>query len=236
MSKIKLHRAKEFKGISENELNSFKNFQKVVDMQKVYSYEAIKKPLYKKPLVLSLMVVILVLLLLVLWEEKKETPQIPSPKQDNKSTSLPTSITESQEPRITPTNRNTGIDSVPTNLPSTNHTVSTPLSIHNTTNNIIECSFPGGEVALEKFISKEIRYPYNAIDRPLTEYVQVFLYIDSTGKASVKKINKTNKAFIAEVYDLVEQMPLWHPKQMNNKKVSSEYPITVPFVYKESNQ
>jgi hypothetical protein len=234
MRKIKLHKEKDFEPISPEESKKYMDFNKVIGHKNLYQYHQIKKPLYKKPVFLSFIVLIAVVLLVSIWEEEhsensKKIENTPN-KTDNRVTdsvvSKDTIITSAYLPKNTATIRPISAGNHIENNSNTNLTNPQEGAI-----NISDCTFPGGQNELEKFIKSKVKYPYNAIDRPLNEDVQVELLIDSTGKATVKKIGQTNRAFMTEISNLVAQMPKWNPKKINNKPVNSEYSITVPFIY-----
>ncbi|MFN8415034.1 MAG: hypothetical protein U0U66_01750 [Cytophagaceae bacterium] len=234
MRKIKLHKEKEFKPISPEESKQYMDFNKVIGHKDLYQFEQMRKPLYKKPMFLGFVIVVAVVLLVSIWEEEH-------PENSKKSEEIPTKI--ESPPKDSTVSKDTAISSVYT--PPSSATIRPINAANNIENNsnanftnpqegvisISECSFPGGQNELDKFIKNKLKYPYNAIDRPLTEYVQVELTIDTTGKAIIKKIGQTNQAFEVEIKNLVTQMPKWSPKKINQKSVPSDYSITVPFIY-----
>lgn len=234
MRKIKLHKEKDFKPISPEESRKYMDFNKVVGYKDLYQYQQIKKPLYKKPMFLGFIVVIAVVLLVSIWEEEH-------PKNSNKRDELPVTVdsisNDSVQPKdtisqISPTTQNTAtIRPIRASNHMENNSTTDQIYPDEGPISVSECSYPGGQSALEKFIKNGTKYPYNAIDHPLNEYVQVDLIIDSTGKATIQKIARTNPAFIVEINKLVSQMPKWNPKKINQQAVRSEYSITVPFIY-----
>lgn len=234
MRKIKLHKEKDFEAVSPEESKKYMDFNKVMGHKDLYQYQQMKKPIYKKPMFLGFIVVVAVVLLVSIWEEERS-------ENPTKSEDIPTKTDSTSKDSIVSKDTVRSTTYIPTST-ATIRPINAENHLENTSNNnltnpeegvisISECSYPGGQNELEKFIKNKIKYPYNAIDRPLTEYVQVDLTIDTTGKAIIKKIGQTNQAFVAEIKNLVSQMPKWNPKKINQKPIISEYSITVPFIY-----
>ena len=71
-------------------------------------------------------------------------------------------------------------------------------------------SFPGGEKALKKFISKNLIYPEPAIKERIEGQVLASFTIDKNGKISnIVIVKESNPYFDSEVVRLISIMPDW---------------------------
>ena len=90
--------------------------------------------------------------------------------------------------------------------------------------------FPGGTAELMKFISKNIKYPEQAMRDSIQGRVIVQFVIDKTGKA----INPTIKRSVspeldAEAIRVVNAMPQWKPGEQRGKTVNVQFTLPVQF-------
>lgn len=97
--------------------------------------------------------------------------------------------------------------------------------------------FPGGQAAMNKYISENLKYPKDAIDSNITGRVVAKFVVDETGKLTNIEIKRglsasCNKAVI----DLLNGMPKWIAGKQNgeNKKVVMYLPISFSLSDNES--
>lgn len=96
--------------------------------------------------------------------------------------------------------------------------------------------FPGGEIALMKYISDNVKYPRSARRNKIEGKVMVRFIIDEKGKVcEVKVVSKPigwglEKAAI----EVVEGMPDWKPGKRNGKEVKVAYILPVRFTLSEN--
>jgi periplasmic protein TonB len=93
-------------------------------------------------------------------------------------------------------------------------------------------AYPGGQNALETYITNNIEYPQNAIDNNTEGTIYVQFGIDENGKVTnVRTIgNKLGDGLEDEAIRVVSNMPKWTPGQVKGKKVKTWR--TLPIMYK----
>lgn len=90
--------------------------------------------------------------------------------------------------------------------------------------------FPGGQVALVKFLSKNIKYPEKFKKEKINGRVFVSFVIDKTGKVTQAKIVKSlNADCDAEALRVINKMPDWIPGEKNGEKVAVQFGLPVNF-------
>lgn len=90
--------------------------------------------------------------------------------------------------------------------------------------------FPGGEDALIKYLSKNLKYPANAKKSWIEGTVYVTFLLDKEGKVTEPKILKSvSEELDAEAIRLVNEMPQWTPGTQNGKPVIVQYNLPVRF-------
>lgn len=90
--------------------------------------------------------------------------------------------------------------------------------------------FPGGETALLKFLSTNIKYPQESKDRGITGIVYAGMIIDSTGKISGINIIKSPDTLLsAETIRVINLMPDWEPARQKGQPVSAYLRLPVRF-------
>lgn len=90
--------------------------------------------------------------------------------------------------------------------------------------------FPGGQVALVKFLSKNIKYPQKYKSDKLNGRVFVSFVIDKEGKVTSAKIVKSlNSECDAEALRVISKMPDWIPGEKNGVKVAVQFGLPVNF-------
>lgn len=90
--------------------------------------------------------------------------------------------------------------------------------------------FPGGQAALLRFISKNIRYPKEAADRRIQGRVMVRFVVDTKGKVGQIEILKSSHIFLnVEAIRLCKLLPNFIPGRVNGKPVNVFYTLPITF-------
>ena len=93
-------------------------------------------------------------------------------------------------------------------------------------------AFPGGQSALEDYITNHIEYPQQAIDNNIEGTVDVQFTIDENGKVGNAKATGSKLGYGLEdaAVQVISQMPNWTPGKIKGKNVKAWY--TLPVTYK----
>jgi len=92
--------------------------------------------------------------------------------------------------------------------------------------------FPGGEMALMKFVLNECRYPYEAKQINIQGRVIVRMVLDETGKVCYSEVtNKVNPLLEAEALRVVSKLPAWSSPAVNEGK-PLKVAYLLPIVFK----
>jgi protein TonB len=92
--------------------------------------------------------------------------------------------------------------------------------------------FPGGQPALDKYITKNVNYPQQAIDDDMSGIVHVSFIIDEQGNVTKAKV--LDRASVGDGLDqealrVVRAMPSWKPGKVNGKKVRTRMELPISF-------
>jgi len=91
-------------------------------------------------------------------------------------------------------------------------------------------SFPGGDVAMRKFISNNIKYPKIAEENGVEGRVVVSFVVGRTGEITdVEIMGDPDKHLAAEAIRIVKSMPKWTPGEQRGKPVKVKYVLPVVF-------
>lgn len=223
---------------SDEEINKYKDFNKVIKKAGIYNYKQATKPIYKNVKVLGIVAVIVAVGLIILVENNEKTGI-------EKNVNINT-FGDSIIRLDTPNESTESISDVPEKTENTNtethsqrdHQIESQDSsdISEETNEQQQmasvANFPGGETALHSFLNKNIKYPYNAVETPFTGKVEVILVIEKTGDiGSINLLNSPNSAISNEIKRVIKLMPKWSPAVKNNQSVGSSVTVYFPFVY-----
>lgn len=97
-------------------------------------------------------------------------------------------------------------------------------------------AFPGGTVALNNFIRKNLVYPDTLADMGIGGMVQINFVIDETGKAKdVNFKNPSQKGFKDAILNMFSKMPRWKPAKRNGVHIKSTYSQAITFYNEEQN-
>lgn len=92
-------------------------------------------------------------------------------------------------------------------------------------------SFPGGDEAMNEFISKNIRYPMTAHKAGIQGRVAVRFLVRETGVLdSISIVRKSDPLLDKEALRLVKSMPKWIPGKKGGKAADTYF--TIPIVFK----
>lgn len=92
-------------------------------------------------------------------------------------------------------------------------------------------SFPGGQEALEKYISENMKYPKPAQDNGIEGIVTVEFTVKADGSIGQIKIARMlDPDLEQEAIRLVKQMPAWTPADKGGRAVDQTVTLPVKFV------
>ena len=91
--------------------------------------------------------------------------------------------------------------------------------------------FPGGQIAMLKYIMENIKYPEQAMKEGIQGRVAVRFIVEKDGSISdVKPILSVHPLLNKEAVRVVESMPKWTPGKQNGKPVRVRF--NVPLMFK----
>jgi len=93
--------------------------------------------------------------------------------------------------------------------------------------------FPGGEQALMRFISENIKYPDDAKSNRMQGRVYVTFVVGKSGAIEEASILKgTGNSLEGEALRVINRMPPWNPGMQNGKPVRVKYNLPINFQLK----
>lgn len=91
-------------------------------------------------------------------------------------------------------------------------------------------SFPGGESAMMKFLSNNLKYPERAKDAEAQGTVLISFIVDKEGNISSPTIKRgIGFGCEEEAIRVIKNMPAWSPGKMNGQAVNVEYVLPIRF-------
>ncbi len=91
-------------------------------------------------------------------------------------------------------------------------------------------SFPGGEAALRKYLSKNVKFPAIAQENGIQGRVYVEFVVNKDGKiVDVKILKGVDRSLDEEALRVVRSMPPWEPGEQRGKAVRVSYRIPINF-------
>ena len=94
-------------------------------------------------------------------------------------------------------------------------------------------AFPGGEVALHRYLAAQTKYPAEALRRGLSGQVVVQFVVDEQGRVLEPRVVKSTDAdFNAEALRLVWLMPWWTPGRQQQQAVRVRCTLPISFTFK----
>ena len=90
--------------------------------------------------------------------------------------------------------------------------------------------FPGGEIALIRYLSREIKYPATALRKEIQGQTIVNFIINTNGSVTdVHIIQSDNEVFNDESIRVVQSMPAWHPGMQDGEPVKVSYNLPIKY-------
>ena len=90
--------------------------------------------------------------------------------------------------------------------------------------------FPGGQIAMLKYIMENIKYPEQAMKEGIQGRVAVRFIVEKDGSISnVKAVRSVHPLLDKEAVRVVESMPKWSPGKQNGKPVRVRFNVPVMF-------
>ena len=90
--------------------------------------------------------------------------------------------------------------------------------------------FPGGELALRKYIAENVRYPEMAKENDIQGTVYVRFVVDTDGSVkNVEVIRGVDQLLDKEAIRVVQSLPKWKPGKQRGKAVRVSYQLPVYF-------
>ena len=91
--------------------------------------------------------------------------------------------------------------------------------------------FPGGDLALRKYIANQIKYPVIAQENGIQGKVYVTFVVGKTGKVSNASIARgVDPSLDKEALRVVNALPTWKPGKQRGKPVNVSYTVPINFV------
>lgn len=91
--------------------------------------------------------------------------------------------------------------------------------------------FPGGDMALRKYISNTVKYPELAVENGIQGKVYVAFVVSTDGTVANAKIARSvDPSLDKEALRVVNNLPTWHPGKQRGKAVNVSYTVPINFV------
>jgi len=93
--------------------------------------------------------------------------------------------------------------------------------------------FPGGEMALRKFIATSVKYPIEAQENGIQGKVYITFVVNKEGKVTdAKVVRGVDPSLDKEALRVVNNLPIWKPGKQDGNKVNVNYTVPISFVLK----
>ena len=90
--------------------------------------------------------------------------------------------------------------------------------------------YPGGQIAMLKYLMENIKYPEQAMKKGIQGRVAVSFIVEKDGSISdVKPILSVHPLLNKEAVRVVKSMPKWSPGKQNGKPVRVRFNVPVMF-------
>ena len=90
--------------------------------------------------------------------------------------------------------------------------------------------FPGGQIAMLKYIMENIKYPKQIMEEGIQGRVTVSFIVEKDGRVSnVRLLRSVQPALDKEAIRVVKSMPKWTPGKQNGKPVRVRFNLPVMF-------
>ena len=95
----------------------------------------------------------------------------------------------------------------------------------------VEASFRGGTEAMQKYISKNVRYPQYAVNNNIEGKVYISFVVKKNGAIKHIRVERGAHATLnKEAVRLIAAMPKWKPGQNKGEKVATRCRVPINFV------
>lgn len=96
----------------------------------------------------------------------------------------------------------------------------------------VKADFQGGQLALNNFIAKNLKYPKQAIENGVQGVLVVRLKVAKDGTVIFDEfIKQLGYGCEAEAKRLIKTMPKWNPAMLKGKPIDSNYTIKLTFKF-----
>ena len=93
--------------------------------------------------------------------------------------------------------------------------------------------FPGGQIAMLKYIMENIKYPKQIMEEGIQGRVTVSFIVEKDGRVSnVRLLRSVQPSLDKEAIRVVKSMPKWTPGKQNGKPVRVRFNLPVMFKLK----
>lgn len=93
--------------------------------------------------------------------------------------------------------------------------------------------YPGGQIAMLKYIMENIKYPKQIMEEGIQGRVTVSFIVEKDGRVSnVRLLRSVQSALDKEAIRVVKSMPKWTPGKHNGKPVRVRFNLPVMFKLK----
>ena len=93
--------------------------------------------------------------------------------------------------------------------------------------------FPGGMEAMVQYLSSNIKYPQEAMEKSIQGTVYVTFVVEKDGKVNnIRVIRKIGGGCDEEAVRVVQAMPKWKPGKQRGKAVRVQYNLPIKFQLK----
>lgn len=95
-------------------------------------------------------------------------------------------------------------------------------------------TYPGGEPALTKYISDNLKYPQAAKEMGVEGVVTVQFNVNTDGSiGTIKIVRMIDPDLEQEAIRLVKNMPAWVPADKNGSPIEAPAQVNIPFILNE---
>ncbi len=90
--------------------------------------------------------------------------------------------------------------------------------------------FPGGQIGLQEYLLKNVKYPEEARTNVVEGVSYINFVVSSTGEVTGARVLKgNNEQFNQEALRVVNTMPRWQPGMQGGHTVSVQYTLPIRF-------
>lgn len=94
--------------------------------------------------------------------------------------------------------------------------------------------FPGGEVAMQKYVEANIKYPQEAVAEGIEGKVYCSFVVTETGSIEHIEVRRgVHPALDKEAVRVIKEMPNWKPGKQNGKAVAVRMTVPITFYFKK---